>query len=112
MTVACTFGFRVAGPVQGGRRCLIDAAASFRRHAENRHDHAEAYLSAFWYGNDIRERLIPGDEWKTLDIKGYDGRCWSPYIWFDIDRAGDLPAARIATCKLAGFALERYPVLD
>jgi hypothetical protein len=43
-------------------------------------------------------------------VKGFDGSCWSPWLWFDIDRAGDLPEALAATRRLVGWLLESAKV--
>ncbi|OWK44027.1 DNA primase [Fimbriiglobus ruber] len=103
------YGFRVVGPVTEGRR-LVDAAAAFSAHcaADPRSEpNAEAYLSAFHYGADfqqlLRERGSP---------KGFAGPCWSPWLWFDLDRPGDPEAALSDARKLAGFVLDRYRQLD
>lgn len=84
------YGFRVLGDCRQRRR-LVDWQAAFRGYAEcdpRAECHREAYLSAFVFGNDFREHLTA-----TGSTAGFSGPCWAPWVWFDIDREGDLPAA-------------------
>jgi len=103
------FGFRVVGPVTQTRR-LVDATVAFSAHADCDPradiDH-EVYLSAFHYGADFRSHL--GTHNTT---RGFTGSCWSPWLWFDIDRRDDPNAALFDTRKLVGFILGRYQSLD
>jgi hypothetical protein len=62
----------------------------------------ESYLSAFQFGDAFRCHLN-----KTNSTKGYNGPCWSPWLWFDIDRE-DLGAATRDTRRLASFLCDRY----
>ena len=58
----------------------------------------EAYLSAFTFGDEFRQHL----EMRGT-TKGYSGPCFAPWLWFDIDRDGDLEAAtRDATALVCG----------
>ncbi len=43
-----------------------------------------------------------------MNVKGFDGPCWAPWLWFDIDRADNLDAALTDTRRLAAFAAERF----
>jgi hypothetical protein len=99
------YGFRVVGPTWARRR-LVDAAAAFAAYArlDDRADvHREAYLSAFTFGCDFRAYMdLHGTP------RGFGGDCWSPFLWFDIDREGDLDAALAAARRLAAFILSRY----
>src|SRR6516162_5755597 len=67
----------------------------------------QAYLSAFTYGADFRRHLQA-----TGSTKGYDGPCWAPFLWWDIDRADDLDAALRDARRLAAGIMQRYPALD
>lgn len=99
------YGFRVVGPTWARRR-LVDAAAAFAAYArlDDRADvHREAYLSAFVFGGDLRDHLA---QYGTP--KGFGGACWSPFLWFDVDREGDLGAALSDARRLAAVILDRY----
>ena len=81
----CPYGFRVVGSVTERRR-LVDHAAAFRGHAgcdDGADPSQEAYLSAFLYPVNFKEHLE-----RAGSPKGYSGPCWSPRLWFDIDRKG------------------------
>lgn len=100
----CPFGFRVVGPVSETRR-LVDATAAFLAHcaADSRAQlDRECYLSAFTYGTDFRDYLA---QYGTP--KGYIGSCWSPFLWFDLDRT-NLAQALADARRLASFVLFRY----
>jgi hypothetical protein len=101
------YGFRVLGGATESRR-LIDWAAAFAAYTsldDRAEVHREAFLSAFTFGEDFRQHL---DE--TGSTKGFDGVCWSPYIWFDIDREGDLDGARQDAARLVLSLIERYQI--
>lgn len=104
-----TYGFRIVGPCSGERR-LVDAAAAFAAYAacdDRAHVEREAYLSAFQFGPDFADYLR-----RHGTTKGYAGCCWSPWLWFDIDREGDLERARIDAGKLALLLCDRYALAD
>jgi len=104
-----TLGFRIVGSC-GGERRLVDAAAAFEAYAacdERAQTGSEAYLSAFCYGPSFREHLE-----STCSTKGYDGSCWSPWIWWDIDRENDVDAARRDAAQLILYLSERYKVAE
>jgi hypothetical protein len=103
------YGFRVVGATTGRRR-LVDAAAAFAGYcscATTAEVEKEAYLSAFAYGDDFRAHLE-----ETGSTREFPGACWSPWVWFDIDRAHDAQLALLDTRRLASFALDRYRGLD
>ena len=106
MTTTCTFGFRVLGPATGDRR-LVDAGAAFAAYAaceDKAQVNREAYLSAFQFASDFGQYL---DAEGTT--RGFDGVCWAPWLWFDVDRA-DLETALSDTRKLAKFLVKTYGV--
>jgi hypothetical protein len=109
MTVPCRYGFRVVGNTAGRRR-LVDAAAAFAGYAAcdpKAEIDREAYLSAFWYGEDFKQYLA-----ETGSTRGFCGGCWTPYLWLDIDHP-DLPERALADARrLAMTVLERYRTLD
>jgi hypothetical protein len=109
MSAPCPYGFRIVGPCTGERR-LIDHAAAFAAYAncDGRAEcHREAYLSAFTFGQDFREHLR-----RTGTTKGYAGTCAAPFLWWDIDRADNLDAAREDAARLAVALTERFAVAD
>jgi hypothetical protein len=64
----------------------------------------EAYLSAFWFADDFRRHLNG-----TGSSKGYDGVCWVPLLWWDIDHPDDPERALGDARRLASAVLHRYP---
>ncbi len=105
---AAPFGFRIVGSCHEERR-LVDHAGAFLGYvscdARATVEH-EAYLSAFTFGDDFRELLQ-----STGSCRGFDGACFSPWLWFDIDRA-DLDAALRDARRLALGLVERYRLDD
>lgn len=104
-----TFGFRIVGSCADERR-LVDWQAAFTGYADldERADvNSEAYLSAFTFDDDFVQHLDA-----TGSTKGFDGPCWSPWLWFDIDRADDLKAARFDAVRLCLSLIERYRIDD
>lgn len=103
------YGYRIVGSVEGRRR-LVDAGAALAAYAAcdaaAQVDH-EAYLSAFQFPTEFRDYLT-----STGSTRGYDGRCWSSWLWFDIDREGDLDAALLDARRLVGRLLQVYRSLD
>ena len=107
----CRYGFRITGDCFEPRR-LVDAAVAFSAYAscDERADvESEAYLSAFRFGDDFKQRA---DQWGRLAVKGFDGDCWSCWLWFDIDREDDLDRALNDARKLVAFVAERYSLDD
>jgi hypothetical protein len=107
--IACPYGFRVVGSLDGERRLVVAAAAlaGYASCDERAQVDLEAYLSAFTYGDEFRKQL---DE--TGSTRGYNGPCWSPWVWWDIDRDDDLEGALKDARRLAASILERYATLD
>lgn len=103
------YGFRVVGATSEERRLVI-AADAFAYHCTLNPAYPpddESYLSAFRFDREFRAFLK-----RTGSTKGFAGRCWSPWLWFDIDRDKDLPAAHADAKRLVGSLLQRYPTLD
>lgn len=99
------YGFRVVGSPLDERR-LVDWQRAFAAYAacDDRADvNREAYLSAFTFGAEFRRYLDA-----TGSTKGYSGACGSPWLWFDLDREGDLDAATRDARRLAAALVERY----
>lgn len=106
----CRFGFRILGSCHEPRR-LVDADAAFVAYCgcdERAAVDCEAYLSAFRFGDDFAQRA---DQWGRLDVKGFDGVCWSLWLWFDIDRP-DIGQALSDARRLVAFIAERYSLDD
>jgi hypothetical protein len=100
------FGFRIVGDCTEARR-LVDSTAAFAGYCRcdaNADVTREAYLSAFTFDAAMQRRA---DRWNRLDVKGFDGPTYSPFIWFDIDRP-DREQARRDTARLVGVIAERY----
>jgi hypothetical protein len=105
----CSYGFRVLGKTTNRRR-LVDAGAAFVGYVacDSRAEvRREAYLSAFVFPDDFRRHLQ-----ETGSSKGYAGLCSAPWVWFDLDRAGDLDAALRDGRRLAAGILQRYRSLN
>ncbi len=103
-------GFRVLDGKTGTRR-PIDWAVAFRAYAEcdeRAETHRPAYLSAFTYGRDFSEYLDDHDG----STAGFSGLCWALWLWWDIDREGDLSAALQDARRLAMAASERLGIDD
>src|SRR5262249_9663243 len=102
-----TCGFRIVGS-PATRRRLVDAAAPLAGYAAcdpKAEVEKEAYLSAFSFGEDFRQRA---DGWGTVDTRGFNGPCGAAWLWWDIDRPDDLGYALSEARSLAGYMLERY----
>lgn len=108
MRAACPYGFRVVGPTWEARR-LVDAAAALSAHCDcdpKAELHKECYLSAFQFGADFESHLKA-----TGSTAEFNGVCWAPYLWFDIDRA-DVAIALTDARRLATTVDERYRLAD
>jgi hypothetical protein len=109
MKTTTPYGFRVVGH-RAERRRLVDHAAAFAAYAEcdtRAELDREAYLSAFVYPDDFRRHLE-----RDLSEAGYNGPCGASWLWWDIDRPGDLRGALRDSRRLVGVALDRYRELD
>jgi hypothetical protein len=106
---AMPFGFRVLGHYASERRPVVWRAA-LAGHAEcdpRAMLERESYLSHFVFGPDFVEHFnAKGSE------RGFDGPCWAPWIYFDIDRDDDLDTALNDARRLCGTILDRYTELD
>lgn len=105
---ATPYGFRIVGGCHNERR-LVDASAAFVAYSQcddRAEVNREAYLSAFCFGTEFQTLLT-----STGSTKGYAGDCWSPWLWFDIDR--DNIDAALSDCQaLASLLIERYALDD
>jgi len=110
------YGFRIVGPCTGSRqrvnwRTAFDAYAACD---EKAHVEKEAYLSAFTFDDAFRTHL---DTHGTT--KGFDGPCFAPWVWFDIDSdeaqggidAALLDARAIAVRLCDAFAVDEDSLL-
>lgn len=101
-----SFGFRVVGSCHEVRR-LVDATAAFLGHARCDSKaglHQECYLSAFQFDAQFQHYLS-----ERGSPKGFDGPCWSPWLWIDIDRPQLVDATHDAQ-RLAEFVTARYSI--
>jgi hypothetical protein len=90
----------------------VNHAAAFSAYAscDDRAEVAkEGYLSAFSFAEDFRARA---DSWGRLNVRGYDGECWAPWLYWDIDRADKLDAALAEARRLALAIVERFALND
>jgi len=100
----CPYGFRIVGPTSGERR-LVDAAAALTGYAAcdpKAETEKEAYLCAFTFPEEFRRHLE-----ETGSSRGYNGPCGGPFVWWDIDREGNLEAAREDARRLVAVLMER-----
>lgn len=105
----CPYGFIIRGATFGARQ-EVDAAAALVAFAtldEHADVHREAYLSAFQFGKDFRRHLRD-----TGSTKHFAGSCWSPWLWFDIDREGNIEQAQRDAQRLAMQLIYRYSLDD
>jgi len=101
---ASRFGFRIVGGIHNERR-LVDWPTAFAAYCEcddRAEVKSEAYLSAFCFGDDFRRHLDA-----TGSTKSYSGECWSPWLWFDIDR-DDVEQARRDAVRLSYTLCDRF----
>ena len=99
------YGFRILGCCADERR-LVDWRAAFQGYAdcnECAEVNREAYLSAFTFGEEFRRHLE-----ETGSTRGYKGACWSPWLWWDIDREDDVARATRDARRLAAFIVARH----
>ena len=103
------YGFRVVGDCRQPRR-LVDADAAMAACAacdERAELVRESYLSAFRFTNEFREHLTT-----TGSTKGFDGQCWSDWLWWDIDCDNDLERARDDARRLLTALTGRFGLAD
>lgn len=108
MNDAMTYGYRIVGPCDRERK-IVNYDRAFAAYAacdDLAQCHIEGFLSPFQYDHEIQTRIDDGIG--RLDVRGFDGRCWSRFVWFDIDRDGDIDAATNDARRLASSMLERY----
>lgn len=106
---SCDLGFRILGPTTGVRRLVVagkawDAYLACDVKAEV---DREAYLSAFEFDRDFQAHLETYDS-----TRDFNGVCWSHYLWFDIDREGDLELALRDTAKLVLGITEELAIAE
>lgn len=105
---AMTFGYRIVGPCDRERK-IVNYDRAFAAYAacdDQAQCHTEGFLSPFQYDQEIQTRIDDGIG--RLDVRGFNGRCWSRFVWFDIDREGDIDAATTDARRLALSLVDRY----
>jgi hypothetical protein len=83
----------------------VDAAAALTGYATcdpRAETEMEAYLCAFVFPEEFRRHLE-----ETGSTRGYNGPCGGPFIWWDIDREGNLEAAREDARRLVAVLMDR-----
>lgn len=104
------YGFRVVGPATK-ERCVTKWHTAFHAYAEC-DDRAqcdkESYLSAFTFGSDFADHLR-----HRRTVKGLPEStpCFSPWLWWDIDRKGNVPKAQADAATLV-VTLNREFAID
>lgn len=98
-------GFEIVGNLSHPRQitCWEEAFLAYLSLREPVDPTSEGYLSAFSFAEDFRTHCT-----EHGSVKGFDGDVGGMWIWFDIDNADDLDAARRKTGSLAAFLAERY----
>jgi hypothetical protein len=108
-TTPCGFGFRVVGSKWGERR-LVDQTAALAGYCScdpRAEVQREAYLSHFVFPLEFRRHLET-----ERSERGYNGPCGADWLYWDVDRPGDLEHALRDARRLAGAILERYRDVD
>ncbi|WP_044303950.1 bifunctional DNA primase/polymerase [Rhodopirellula sallentina] len=103
-----TFGYRIVGPCDR-ERMLVDYDRAFAAYSacdDQANIDSEGFLSPFKYDDTIQTRATNAAG--RLDVRGFNGPCWSRFVWFDIDREGDIDAATKDARRLAAMLTERY----
>lgn len=105
------YGFRIVGDCNRERR-LVDWPAAFSAYA-NCDERTEldkgGFLSAFLFDESIRTRCDP---YERLSMKGCRAQCYALWVWLDVDREGDLPAATLDARRLGSYLADRYSIDD
>jgi hypothetical protein len=103
------YGFRVVGHKASKRRVVVhaDALAAYCDCDDRAEIEREGYLSHFIFGQDFRDYV----EQEGAE-KGYDGPCGASWLWWDVDRPGDLATALFDAARLSWVLLDRYRELD
>ncbi|MEX1027557.1 MAG: DNA primase [Candidatus Paceibacterota bacterium] len=112
MNNAMPLGYRIVGPCSRERR-LVEYDRAFAAYAacdDLAQIESEGFLSPFQYDDAMRERVVRPD--LTLDVSGFCGRCWSRFVWFDIDDNGNLEGATASARRLCSTILNRYGIDD
>jgi len=113
---AMPYGYRILGTCDRERK-LINHDEAFAAYADC-DDRAEidktAFLSAFQYDNEIYDRVV--DDAFKLDTSDFHGRCWSRFVWFDIDDKRSIETAtesarRICSCLMTRYGLDESELL-
>lgn len=105
----CPYGFRIVGTPRKERRPCKWAVA-FRAHAEcdpKAECERESYLSAFTFGRDFADHLR---RYRTPKGLPASVQSFAPWLWWDIDREADLPAAQAAAARLSLSLEEQFAV--
>jgi hypothetical protein len=103
------YGFRVVGHKAAKRR-TIQHSVAFAAYAEcdSRADvEHEAYLSHFVFDRAFADYLE-----RNGTEAAYSGPCWAPWLWWDVDRPGDLDGALRDARRLSGAILDRWRDFD
>jgi hypothetical protein len=103
--ISAPYGFRILGSPFEVRRLVVaaDAFGAYASLDKRAEVNKEAYLSAFQFGDDFRQLLQ-----ETGSTRDFTGACWSPWVWFDVDREENLEQARRDMACLVSTLEQRY----
>jgi len=107
---AMPYGYRILGHCARERK-LVDYDKAFRAYADCddlAETHEQAFLSSFQYDEAMQERAT-GDSLE-LDTRGFKGRCWSRFVWFDIDDSVNISSALERARRLCRHLLGLYRI--
>src|SRR5262249_27428128 len=68
----------------------------------------ESYLSVFQFGADFHANLKSNGD----STAGFEGDCWAPWLYFDVDDLKDPQRAMDSARRLTSEMLDRYRALD
>jgi len=91
-----TIGARGLKTTGKERKCLL-ARSAYQEASQNPIPEAY-YLGTFWLTEDFKKHYET-----TGSTNEYDGICWSPWLWFDIDCKDNVEKAQLEVIKLADY---------
>jgi len=105
-----TLGFRILGSTTSARR-PIDWSAAFLGYAAcdaRAEVEQEGYLSAFCYGSEMLAKVTNHE----MDVRRFTGLCWASWLWWDIDRDGNLARGQREARQLVQGICQRFSLQE